>query len=29
IEDGYKQSEIARYLKISPAMISKVFRGIR
>ena len=29
IEDGYKQSEIARYLKISPAMISKVYRGIR
>jgi len=29
IEDGYRQSEIARYLKISPAMISKVFRGIR
>ena len=29
IEDGYKQSEIARYLKVSPAMISKVFRGVK
>jgi len=29
IEDGYKQSEIARYLKISPAMISKIFRGVK
>ena len=27
IEGGYKQSEIARYLKIFTAMISKVFRG--
>jgi len=27
IEDGYKQSEVARYLKISPAMVSKVIRG--
>jgi REP element-mobilizing transposase RayT len=29
IEDGYKQSEIAKYLKVSPAMISKVFRNIK
>ena len=29
IEDGYKQSEIASYLKVSPAMISKMFRGVR
>jgi len=29
IEDGYKQSEIAKSLKVSPAMISKVFRGIK
>lgn len=27
IEDGYGQAEIARYLKISPAMVSKVFRN--
>ena len=29
IENGYKQSEIARHLKISPAMVSKVFRGVK
>ena len=29
IGDGYKQSEVARYLKVSPAMISKVFRSIK
>lgn len=29
IEDGYKQSEIAIYLNISPAMVSKVFRGVK
>ena len=28
IEDGYTQGEIARYLKLSAAMISKIFRGI-
>ena len=29
IDDGYTQAEIARYVKISPAMISKVFRGVK
>jgi len=29
IENGYKQSEIARHLKISPAMVSKIFRGVK
>ena len=29
IDDGYGQAEIARYLKLSSAMISKVFRGVK
>ncbi len=28
IDNGYTQAEIARYLKVSPAMVSKVFRGV-
>jgi len=28
-KDGYKQSEIARHLKVLPTMVSKVFRGIK
>jgi hypothetical protein len=29
IEDGYRQLEVSIYLKIFPAMISKIFRDIR
>jgi hypothetical protein len=29
IQDGYKQSEISKYLSVSPSMISKIFRGIK
>jgi len=29
LEDGYRQAEVARYLGISPAAVSKVFRGIK
>ena len=29
LEDGYKQAEVARYLHISPAAVSKVFRGVK
>ncbi len=28
IEDGYTQTEIGRCLKISFAMVSKIFRGV-
>jgi len=28
IEDGYRQSDIARFLELSPAAVSKVFRGV-
>lgn len=29
LEDGYKQAEVARYSHLSPAAISKVFRGVK
>lgn len=29
LDDGYKQSEIAEYLNISSATISKIFRGVK
>ncbi|MFA9409018.1 MAG: helix-turn-helix domain-containing protein [Candidatus Dadabacteria bacterium] len=29
LEDGYTQAAIARYLQISPAAVSKVFRGVK
>jgi hypothetical protein len=29
LDDGYRQSEVARYLNISSAMVSKVFRGVK
>ncbi len=29
LNDGYKQAEVARYLHISPAAVSKVFRGVK
>ena len=29
IEDGYTQGEIARYLGLSMAMVSKIFRGVK
>ena len=29
LDDGYKQAEIARYLHISPAAVSKIFRGAK
>jgi len=29
IDDGYRQAQIARYLQISSAMVSKVFRGVK
>jgi len=29
LDDGYKQAEVARYLNISSAMVSKVFRGVK
>jgi len=29
IKDGYTQGEVARYLKLSAAMVSKIFRGVK
>ncbi len=29
LDDGYKQSEVAKYLNISSAMVSKIFRGVK
>ena len=29
IDNGYTQAEVARYLQVSPAMVSKVFRGVK
>lgn len=29
LEDGYTQAEVVRYLKISSAMVSKIFRGVK
>jgi len=29
LDDGYRQSEVARHLNISSAMVSKVFRGVK
>ena len=29
LEDGYKQAEVARHLHISPAAVSKIFRGVK
>ena len=29
LDDGYKQSEVARYLNISSSTVSKIFRGTK
>ncbi|WP_373033126.1 transposase [Sulfurovum sp.] len=29
LNDGYKQAEVARYLHLSPAAVSKIFRGVK
>jgi REP element-mobilizing transposase RayT len=29
LDDGYTQGEVARYLSLSSAMVSKIFRGVR
>ena len=29
LEDGYGQAEIARYLNVSSALVSYVFRGLK